>query len=121
MDDREQARDALKEARRWFTQRALATKLGVSTRTIIRWENGANIPKTVAIAIREILASDAGKGNVPGEFTFVDLFAGIGGIRMGFETHGGRCIYTSEWDLYSQKTYRENFGDNHLIHGDITK
>jgi DNA (cytosine-5)-methyltransferase 1 len=121
MDEREQARDSLKEARRWFTQLVLAKKLGVSARTIIRWENGANIPKAVAIAIREILASDAGKGNVPGEFTFIDLFAGIGGIRMGFEAHGGRCIYTSEWDLYSQKTYRDNFGDDHLIHGDITK
>jgi DNA (cytosine-5)-methyltransferase 1 len=121
MDEREQAKNSLIEARRWFTQRVLATKLGVSPRTIIRWENGANIPKAVAIAIREILASDAGKRNVPGEFTFIDLFAGIGGIRMGFEAHGGRCIYTSEWDLYSQKTYRENFGNDHLIHGDITK
>jgi len=121
VDQREQARNTLKEARRWFTQRVLAQKLGVTPRTIIRWEGGAKIPTAVAIALREILASDAGKGNVPGEFTFIDLFAGIGGIRMGFEAHGGRCIYTSEWDLYSQKTYRENFGNDHLIHGDITK
>ena len=121
MDEREQAGHILKEARRWFTQRALAKKLGVSPRTIIRWENGANIRKAVAIAAKELLATDAGKVNVPGEFTFIDLFAGIGGIRMGFEANGGRCIYTSEWDRYSQKTYRKNFGDDHLIHGDITK
>lgn len=121
MDEREQAKEYLKEARRWFTQKTLAFRLGVSPRTIIRWENGGKIPKTASIALREILASDAVKGNVPGEFTFIDLFAGIGGIRKGFEASGGRCIYTSEWDLNSQKTYRANFPDGHPIHGDITK
>ena len=56
------------------------------------------------------------------EFTFIDLFAGIGGLRRGFESIGGRCIFTSEWDKYSQKTYRANFpDDDHEITGDITK
>lgn len=54
-------------------------------------------------------------------FTFVDLFAGIGGIRMGFESVGGKCIFTSEWNSFSQKTYRQNFQDDHPILGDITK
>lgn len=55
-------------------------------------------------------------------FTFIDLFAGIGGLRRGFESIGGRCVFTSEWDKYSQKTYRANFpDDNHEINGDITK
>jgi DNA (cytosine-5)-methyltransferase 1 len=53
-------------------------------------------------------------------FTFVDLFAGIGGFRRGFEKVGGRCVFTSEWDKYAQITYRANFGD-HEVHGDITK
>jgi DNA (cytosine-5)-methyltransferase 1 len=53
-------------------------------------------------------------------FTFVDLFAGIGGLRLGFEAIGGRCIFTSEWNEYSQRTYRANFGD-HAIHGDIVR
>lgn len=44
-------------------------------------------------------------------FTFIDLFAGIGGIRLGFERAGGRCLFTSEWDAYAQKTYAANFGD----------
>lgn len=55
-------------------------------------------------------------------FTFIDLFAGIGGLRLGFESIGGRCVFTSEWDKYSQKTYRANFpDDDHEINGDITK
>ena len=58
----------------------------------------------------------------PADFTFIDLFAGIGGLRRGFESIGGRCVFTSEWDKYSQKTYRANFpDDDHEINGDITK
>lgn len=52
-------------------------------------------------------------------FTFIDLFAGIGGIRMGFEGVGGECVFTSEWDTYAQKTYQANFGE--IPYGDITK
>ncbi len=51
-------------------------------------------------------------------FTFIDLFAGIGGFRLALEGLGGHCVFTSEWDKYSQKTYFENFGD--LPFGDIT-
>jgi DNA (cytosine-5)-methyltransferase 1 len=55
------------------------------------------------------------------EFTFIDLFAGIGGMRIGFEGVGGKCIFTSEWDRYSNTTYRANFPhDAHEIAGDIT-
>jgi DNA (cytosine-5)-methyltransferase 1 len=52
-------------------------------------------------------------------FTFIDLFAGIGGIRLPFQERGGQCIFTSEWDKFSQQTYAANFGDK--PHGDITK
>lgn len=52
-------------------------------------------------------------------FTFIDLFAGIGGTRMGYEAAGGRCVFTSEWDLSCQKTYQANFGEE--PYGDITK
>lgn len=54
-------------------------------------------------------------------FTFIDLFAGIGGLRLGFESAGGRCIFTSEWNPRAQETYRANFPDDHEIDGDITK
>lgn len=50
-------------------------------------------------------------------FTFIDLFAGIGGTRIAFEKSGGKCVFTSEWDKHSQSTYLANFGDR--PHGDI--
>ncbi|OQY26883.1 MAG: DNA (cytosine-5-)-methyltransferase [Candidatus Cloacimonetes bacterium 4572_55] len=53
------------------------------------------------------------------KFTFIDLFAGIGGIRLGFENHGGKCIFSSEWDNFAQDTYEANFGER--PEGDITK
>jgi DNA (cytosine-5)-methyltransferase 1 len=51
--------------------------------------------------------------------TFIDLFAGIGGIRIGFEAHGCECVFSSEWDKYAQKTYSAFFGE--VPAGDITK
>ena len=63
----------------------------------------------------------AAEPDMPPRFTFIDLFAGIGGLRLGFEAIGGKCVFTSEWDRYSQKTYRANFpNDDHPIAGDIT-
>lgn len=59
------------------------------------------------------------KRNQHGRFTFIDLFAGIGGMRLAFEANGGQCVFSSEWDRYCQKTYFDNFGV--LPHGDITK
>jgi DNA (cytosine-5)-methyltransferase 1 len=44
------------------------------------------------------------------KFTFIDLFAGIGGIRQGFEHVGGKCVFTSEWDRFARVTYAENYG-----------
>jgi len=52
-------------------------------------------------------------------FTFIDLFSGIGGLRLGLERVGGRCIYSNEWDKYAQKTYRKWFGE--IPEGDIRK
>ena len=52
-------------------------------------------------------------------FRFIDLFAGIGGIRLGFESIGGKCVFSSEWDSQACETYKANFGET--PHGDITK
>ncbi len=52
-------------------------------------------------------------------FKFVDLFAGIGGIRLAYQNIGGKCVFTSEWDIYSKKTYDANFGE--VPFGDITQ
>jgi len=53
------------------------------------------------------------------KFKFIDLFAGIGGFRLALQNLGGKCVFTSEWDKYSKKTYKANFGE--LPFGDITK
>jgi DNA (cytosine-5)-methyltransferase 1 len=53
------------------------------------------------------------------KFTFIDLFAGIGGMRLAFQQHGGKCVFTSEWNTYAQQTYFKNFGE--VPFGDITK
>jgi DNA (cytosine-5)-methyltransferase 1 len=52
-------------------------------------------------------------------FEFIDLFAGVGGIRIPFDELGGKCVFSSEWDKHAQKTYEANFG--HVPNGDITQ
>ncbi len=58
----------------------------------------------------------------PAAFRFIDLFAGIGGLRRGFSAIGGQCVFTSEWNKYAQLTYRANYQDgaDHPLAGDIT-
>ncbi|HDR7673290.1 TPA: DNA cytosine methyltransferase [Bacillus wiedmannii] len=53
------------------------------------------------------------------KFKFIDIFAGIGGMRSAFQNLGGKCVFSSEWDLYAQKTYYENYGE--VPFGDITE
>lgn len=53
------------------------------------------------------------------KFTFIDLFAGIGGFRIAMQNLGGKCVYSSEWDAQAQKTYLANYGE--VPYGDITK
>jgi DNA (cytosine-5)-methyltransferase 1 len=53
------------------------------------------------------------------KFTFIDLFAGIGGFRLAMQNLGGKCLFTSEWDQFSKKTYEANYGE--VPFGDITK
>lgn len=52
-------------------------------------------------------------------FTFIDLFAGMGGFRLAMQAQGGKCVFSSEWNTFSQKTYMANFGE--MPFGDITK
>ena len=55
----------------------------------------------------------------PANFTFIDLFAGMGGFRLAMQAQGGKCVFSSEWNKYAQKTYFANFGE--IPFGDITK
>ena len=59
------------------------------------------------------------KGNENKEFTFIDLFSGIGGFRLAFESVGGKCIFSSDIDKWANETYYDNFGD--YPEGDISK
>ncbi|MEX0959541.1 MAG: DNA (cytosine-5-)-methyltransferase [Burkholderiales bacterium] len=111
----------LQAARQRHTQAAVAKALGVDVRTIRRWESRQTHPPTYVIhALQRMLPLQM---PLPPEsaFDFIDLFAGIGGIRIPFEEIGGRCVFTCEWDPYAQKTYAANFSASHNISGDITQ
>lgn len=116
-------RSVLAEARRFYTQRELAAVLDYTERQIARWEKGTSeIPVAVLPAIRQaIFVRTTPVDHGGSDFTFVDLFAGIGGMRLGFEAAGGACVFTSEWDQFAQRTYIANFGAAHPIAGDITQ
>ena len=99
-----------------------ALGLGVDGATNIRnWENGFGSPNKQILKKIEMFAEtipfEQNKTNY--KFTFIDLFAGIGGIRIPFQELGGKCVFSSEWDKFSQKTYRINFGESPA--GDITQ
>jgi hypothetical protein len=81
------------EARQQFTQRVTAQKLDVTARTISRWEKRqTQIPLFVGPALREILRIGPVRSDGHASFTFIDLFAGIGGMRSGFEMAGGLSL-----------------------------
>lgn len=112
----------VKAARERYSQTELATILGVDTRTLRRWEAGeCEPPLSVIRDLKQLALPLPPDETARGDFTFIDLFAGIGGIRRAFQDIGGRCVYTSEWDKYAQKTYGVNFPATHSIDGDITK
>lgn len=114
----------LQEARARYSQHELADILGVDARTVRRWELREHEPPAyLADALRQRLLPVTEAPSTPAAFTFIDLFAGIGGIRLGFENQGGQCLFTSEWNSFSQKTYLANFPShcNHQLAGDITQ
>ena len=99
-----------------------AEMLGVTAKTVYRWEKGEIEPRKAFLRLLEERFNYRKKPHDHNpDFTFIDLFAGIGGIRKGFEAVNGKCVFTSEWDNYAQRTYRANFPDDHEIAGDITK
>lgn len=83
-------------------------------------ENRQSIQDSLSVAIRQLLIKKKEKTSVDlTKYSFIDLFAGIGGMRIAFESAGGRCVYSNEWNKYSQQTYYANFGEQ--PDGDITK
>jgi len=115
----------LQQIERFYNITEIAKECSVNSSTVHRWLNGQVELKNIyaermfdmiqrKITAYKTVASKQG-------FTFIDLFAGIGGIRKGFEQAGGKCVFTSEWDSYAQKTYETNFPSDEPITGDITK
>lgn len=97
-----------------------AELLGKSQRTIYRWEKGDSNPDFSSLTkLSKIVESNLPYETKTSNFKFIDLFAGIGGLRKGFESIGGECVFTCEWDAYCRKTYQENFNCNHDIAIDI--
>jgi len=109
---REQAGLTLEEA---------ARVIKVSPRSVYRYENGESSPSALAIAMLQLMAKSHRRSEPEARFRFIDLFAGIGGLRIGFEKIGGKCVFTSEWDKYAAETYRKNFPEDeeHVFAGDI--
>jgi len=72
------------------------------------------------MVVREESASYCVNGSFPRQkLRFIDLFCGIGGVRIAFERTGAKCVFSSDWDKFSQQTYAANFGET--PHGDIHK
>ena len=100
----------------------LAERLGFSARTVYRWDRGESVPRRAALHYLRRVVHDAHPTEEEhSTFRFIDLFAGIGGLRRGFEPLGGECVYTSEWDRFAKLTYLANYDCDHAVAGDITK
>ena len=86
----------------------VAQELECDLSTVYRWDRGETAPKAYVYRSLEMIANlqrkpvqDAPKGDIA--FRFIDLFAGIGGLRIGFQGIGGHCVFTSEWDKNAQE------------------
>jgi DNA (cytosine-5)-methyltransferase 1 len=112
-----------KRERLGLTQKEFADALGMGKngdRTLRRWENGESYPSPLEYQkVMEYPEEPPFPAPENPKFTMIDLFAGIGGIRLAFQKQGGLSVFASEWDKHAVKTYRMNFGDE--PEGDITQ
>lgn len=90
-----------------------------SLQKIREWEQGLSKPSQRILEFIERIPEPDRNDSLDIKFRFIDLFAGIGGIRIPFQNRGGKCVFTSEWDKFAQKTYAFNHGE--IPHGDITR
>lgn len=116
--------ELVRQARSRYSQGEVARILEVNESTLRRWQVNEEVPPYRVDSVRQrILPLLLAPANDDRLFTFIDLFAGIGGIRHGFEQMGGRCVFTSEWNSFALKTYFANFPqeEGHMLAGDITE
>ena len=121
-----QSKDLIKHRREslGLTQKEFAFLLNLKDsgdRTISGWERGEHSPTDAKLKIIRNLSTliPFKESSKKPDFTFIDLFAGIGGIRLPFQQLNGKCLFSSEWDKFAIKTYASNYGE--LPNGDITK
>lgn len=100
-----------------LTTSAATKASGYCDRTIDKWDVAEQICQNEAL--RDDPRTTSSRQKTEREFKFIDLFAGIGGLRRGFETIGGECVFSSEWDKYCVKTYLANSLCDHEVAGDI--
>lgn len=109
----------LQRAATGMDTRTAAAALGIKSSVLKRIEDGREEPSQ---EILEALQKNARvKRRRSGSFRFIDLFAGIGGMRRAFEGAGGECVFTAEWNRFALETYVANHGADHPIIGDITQ
>lgn len=99
----------------------IASITDVTERTVYRWENGEITPRSYVFEkLQKLSEADRVYRSDSERFTFIDLFAGIGGLRLGFESIGGKCVFTSEINKFARQTYASNFSCSHPFNDDIT-
>jgi len=114
--------NTLDAALKIYSQKEVAAYLRVDPKTVWRWTKGNSQMKPAYEKMVESLINAGKAPLVPARigFTFIDLFAGIGGFRLALERSGGKCVFTCEYDSYCEQTYRENFSTvGHLFRHDI--
>lgn len=130
MDEKNEDLELLRKVLEVYDQKYVAAYLNnVSPKdwcreTINRWLNGKASPKLSHHEFKQLqrLLPEPPAADTNYEFDFIDLFAGIGGIRRGFDEIGGRCVLTSEWNKYSVQTYKANHHsdpNSHVFNEDI--
>ena len=108
-----------------LTHEDVAERLDIKKHQIKKIEAGeVEIPEWYSLAMSGMASEMSAMrkkhvDSADGKFTFIDLFAGIGGIRHAFDKAGGTCLFSSEWDKYPAKMYEDNYGEKPA--GDITK
>ncbi len=124
--------DLIKQLREIYDQKQIAEFLNAASpgewcrETVNRWINGKASPRLSRHEFDALhaLLPKAALHHPDYDFRFIDLFAGIGGIRRGFEAIGGHCVFTSEWNPFAVRTYKANYfsdPEHHVFNSDIRK
>lgn len=117
-------RELLENVTEIWGKKEIACRLGLDHKTVTNWLMLPNGPRfdSLQLKILSSMLPPKPRNNRKTSFRFIDLFAGIGGIRRGFEAVDGECVFTSEWNKYAIQTYKANFcsnSENHVFNEDI--